>query len=379
MRILVIAPEQLPVPPVKGGSVETCIYSIFRRMAHTDQVTILSRSHPRLPRVSPLTGGQSRIIRVGYHKRLQYIQAALKLVQRNRFDVIQIENRPSFVPYVRKAFPHTPIVLSLHSLTFMSQLTNARANQILRQVNGVTTVSKFVTQWMKNRYPQHAQKFRTAISGVETDLFRPRPVSFKQSVRQRWKLANQYNILFVGRIIPGKGLHTLVRAVALLRKRYPDMAVVAVGASWPGVQKLTAYMRQIVLLCQQLKVPIRFTGYLPPGRVATAYHLGDVFVCPSMFREGLTLVSLEAMASGIPVIASKRGGIQEAIVQGKTGLLVSDFRSPAAFAREIEKIRRSPMLARSLSAAGLRRVRTAFSWDRTVQQLKNHYQSLIKR
>lgn len=116
MRILVITPEQLPIPPVKGGSVESCVYNIFSRMSEKDQITLLSRAHDRLPRVSQ--DSPLKIIRISKAKR----SAALRKVKGRSFDIIQIENRPTFIPAVRKAFPRTPIVLSLHSLTFMFQL-----------------------------------------------------------------------------------------------------------------------------------------------------------------------------------------------------------------------------------------------------------------
>jgi spore coat protein SA len=375
--MLVIAPEQLPIPPITGGSVETCIYNIFRRMSKQDSVTIVSRAHPRLPRAS--FAGRLKIIRIPGRGRSSYIHAAMKQVRGQSFDVIQIENRPTFVPIVRRAFPRTPIVLSLHSLTFMSYLSRARANAILSQVNGVTSVVSFVSRTMRKRYPRHAHKFKSAILGVDTAKFRPRTLPYKQAIRKKWGVHNRYNLLFVGRIVPRKGLHTLVRAAAILRRRSPRIGIVAVGASWPGVRRETAYMRKVRLLSRRAKVPIRFTGYLPPSQIHKMYHLGDVFVCPTQFREGFATVNSEAMASGIPVIASKRGGIPEVVVHGKSGLLVQNYRSPLAFAKAIARVKSSPLLARRLAYGGRKRVKARFSWFSTVSRLRRHYRSIAGR
>lgn len=374
MRILVIAPEQLPIPPITGGSVETCIYNIFRRMASQDSVTIVSRAHPRLPRTSQ--SGKLRIIRIPNKSRSSYIHAALNRVRGQSYDVIQIENRPTFVPFVRKAFPRTPIVLSLHSLTFMSQLSSARAHAILSQVRGVTSVVSFVTHTMRKRYPKHAHKFKTAILGVDTSKFRPMSLAYKQALRKKWGVNNRYNVLFVGRIVPMKGLHTLVRAVSIVRRRSPRIGIVAVGASWPGVRKETSYMRKVRLLSQRLKVPIRFTGYIPPSQIQKMYHLGDVFVCPTQYREGFATVNSEAMASGIPVIASKRGGISEVVTHGNSGMLVKSYLSPQAFAHAIAKVKSSPGLAKRLVDGGRKRVNARFSWYSTVSRLRGHYRSI---
>ncbi|MEJ8547930.1 glycosyltransferase family 4 protein [Brevibacillus borstelensis] len=378
MRILVILPEQLPVPPIKGGSVETCTYNIFKRMARTDQVVMISRAHPRLPPVSRYQDGRLTIIRIPHGNRQSYIHSALKKAAGQSFDVIQIENRPRFVPKVRRQFPRTPIILSLHSLTFMSFLSPGQADAILRQVNGVTSVVSFVTRTMQRRYPRHAHKFRTAILGVDTTKFRPLPASAKVRLRRRWGLDGSYNVLFVGRIVRGKGLHTLVRAVSRLKKHIPRVRLVAVGASWPGVSRQTPYMRHVRQLSRRLGVPIRFTGYIPPARIQDMFQLGDVFVCPTLFREGFATVNSEAMASGIPVVASNRGGIREVVKNGHSGILVSRFQSPDAFASAIARLHDNPGLRKRLVLSARKRVAASFSWQNTVQRLKQHY-CLVRR
>lgn len=377
MRILVIAPEQLPVPPIIGGSVESCTYNLFTRMAEKDQVLILSRSNPSLPSVSRLVRDNLEIVRIPQRKRLSYIRAALDQVKDQRFDIIQIENRPIFVPYVRKVFPETPIILSLHSLTFMSFMSPNRADKILKQIDGVTSVVSFVSKTMKKRYPKHAHKFQTAVLGVNTDHFQPYSQDEKEQIRKRWKVASTFNVLFVGRIIPMKGLHTLVRSVARLKRRYPEIALIAVGASWPGVKRQTPYMRKVRLLSKRLGVPIRFTGYIPPADVNQMYHLGDIFVCPTQFREGFATVISEAMASGIPVVASKRGGISEVITDGQSGLLVNKYKSSVAFARAIARIKKSSVLSKQLSEGGRHRAISDLSWYSTVAKLRAHYHSVF--
>ncbi|RNB89593.1 glycosyltransferase family 1 protein [Brevibacillus fluminis] len=376
MRILVIAPEQLPIPPIKGGSVETVIYEIFRRVSRKHSVVLVSRSHPRLPSVSKQNGGRLKIVRVSAPNRYSYIKKALQNVKGQKFNVIQVENRPTFVPHVRRVFKGTPIMLSLHSLTFMSHLSQKRAQAILKQTNGVTSVSKFLKHAMKRRFRKHAKKFRTAQLGVNTDRFRPRSPQFKQQLRNQWGVSGTYNVLFVGRMVHGKGLHTLVKAVALLKKHSPKVRLIAIGSSWPGVRAQSPYMKRVRQLSNSLGVPIRFTGYIPPARVAKLYHLGDVLVCPSIYREGFAMVNTEAMASGIPVVASRRGGITKIITHGKSGFLVSAYTSPKAFASRLIQLKGSPTLAKKLAAGGRRRVVQSFSWSKTVKRLLKHYRKI---
>ncbi|MFT9487296.1 MAG: glycosyltransferase family 4 protein [Tepidibacillus sp.] len=379
MNILVIAPEQLPIPPIEGGSVESATHQIFSRMAEKDDITLISRAHPKLPAISYSKNRNYKIVRIPLKKPTQYLVAGLEKVKRQSFDLIQIENRPNFVPIVRNYFSKTPIVLSLHSLTFMSQLTDKQANKILNQVNGVTSVVSFLTKTMQKRFPKHANKFFTSTLGVDPSHFMPKPIYYKKWVRMKWGGSRSYNILFVGRIVPKKGLHTLVRAVAMVRERNPQVAIIAVGSSWPGAKKETAYMKQVRVLAKKRKVPIVFTGYIPPSQMNEMYHLGDVFVCPTQYREGFATVNSEAMASGIPLIASDRGGIREVVQHMKTGWLVKDYKNPKAFAYAIEQIMTSSELANRFSYNGRKQAIDYFSWYSTVKTLRKHYLFLSRK
>ncbi|WP_028608740.1 glycosyltransferase family 4 protein [Paenibacillus harenae] len=375
MKILAIAPDKLPLPPIKGGSVEAVMHNIFTRMAKTEQVTLVSCTHARLPKTNTAASGRLKYIRFPYPGGSTYIHTAMRKLRKSKFDVIQIDNRPTFLPAIRRAFPRTPIILSLHSLHFLSQLTRSQGNAVLRHANGVTCVVSSLSNTFKARYPRHAAKFRSILLGVDTVKFRPRSQAYKTAIRKRYGLNDTYNLLFVGRIIPRKGLHTLVQAAARLRKTNKKVTIVAVGASWPGTKRETPYMRKVRRLAKKMNVPIRFTGYISPSKIHEMYHLADIFVCPTQFKEGFACVNSEAMASGIPLVASARGGILEVVRHGSSGLLVSAYRSPAAFAKALAQIMHNPALAKRLAGGGRARVVSNFSWASTVRNLKSYYRS----
>lgn len=375
MKILVIAPDKLPLPPIKGGSVETVMNNIVTRMAGSVNVTVISCKHPGLPTIHHASNGKLKFVRFPYVNGESYIKAAMRKMRKQRFDLVQIDNRPTFLPAIRQAFPRTPIILSLHSLHFLSRLSLRRGNEVLRHANGVTCVSSSVANTFKARFPGHAWKFKPITLGVDTVKFQPRSKTYKYNLRKRYGLAHTYNLLFVGRIIPKKGLHTLVKAAALLRKRHKNIAVIAVGSSWPGVTRETAYMRRVKRFARRWGVPIIFTGYIPPSRIHEMYHMADVFVCPTRYKEGFACVNSEAMASGIPVVASGRGGILEVIQQGKSGILVKRYTSANAFAKAISRIKTRPGLAKRLAVNGRARAVSRFSWNSTVRNLKSYYRS----
>lgn len=376
MRILVIAPEQLPVPPVVGGSVETCIHAATAKLAAMGyRLIIISRAHRLLPRFGRSAGGRIRHIRIGAKGRSGYLRAALKASRGHSFDLIQIENRPTFVGPVRRAYPKKPIVLSLHSQTFMFRLPRSKGNNALRLVDAVTAVGGKLRATLSRRHPRYRKKIYTAHPGVDTEKFRPLGAEARDRLRQKRGVSGSTNILFAGRIVPKKGLHTLVEAVSRVRAAKSVRLIVA-GASWPGKRKETPYMRKVKRLAKRLGVRIVFTGYVPPSRMHQVYALADVFVCPTRYAEGFGLVNTEAMASGVPVIASRRGAIPEIIRHGKNGLLVRAYRSPAAFAKAIDRVLGNRLFAAKLAASGRRTAVERFSWSRTAEVYSRVYRRI---
>lgn len=378
MKILVITPGNLPVPPSMGGSVETVIDQTFHRIAKTKNVTIVNGTRSKEKWIK--SKRNYKVIHVHYGNSSNYLNHIANRFSKKVYDLIQIENRPKYVLRIRREFPHTPIVLSLHSLTFMNKLNNKEANTILSQVNGVVVVSNFLKRTLIHRFPNHARLFKTIHLGVDSKQFSTKTNKEKEILRKNWKVTNKkgYNILFVGRIIPKKGLHILVKAVSYLKNKHPNLRVIVVGSAWPGKKEETRYIREVRWAAARLKIPIVLTGYIPPGKIHTMYHLGDIFAFPTQFEEGFGLVNIEAMASGIPIIASKRGGIKEVIKDNKTGVLVADYTNPRAFAKNINHLIENRNLRKKVAINARKHVTKEFSWNRTATQLSNYYTNFQK-
>jgi glycogen synthase len=169
-------------------------------------------------------------------------------------------------------------------------------------------------------------------------------------------------VLFVGRLAAQKGVSTLLEAVPLLRARAP---VVLVG---DGPQR-PALERQAGRLGPDR---VRFQGFVPHAEVPAWLAAADVLVLPSVYEE-LGSVLLEAMAAGLPVVASAVGGIPDAL--GDAGLLVPP-RDPSALAAAVDKVLEDPALAAELGHAGRRRA-AAFSWDTLAGRVLEVYREVV--
>lgn len=133
----------------------------------------------------------------------------------------------------------------------------------------------------------------------------------------------------VGRITPGKGHHVLLEAAARLAARGRDVELVIVGAPDPNCAEDEAYLARLRSLARArgLESQVRWTGYQTDPD--PYYRTFDVLVMPSVVREGLGLVALEAMQWGVPVVGSRLGGILEIVKDGVNGLLFASGDSTA--------------------------------------------------
>jgi len=196
--------------------------------------------------------------------------------------------------------------------------------------------------------PEH--KLDLPRFGVDTDMFRPAETARNDDLTVR--------LLYVGALIPKKGLQTLLEAMT--DPAFQDVQLRVVGAGY--------YSPELKTMCNNAGLGERtcWTGSLPPAEVAEIMRGSDVLCLPS-FTEGSPNVIKEAMASALPVLSTRVGGIPDLVDHGKTGLLFEPGN--VAELRECLKVLVSdPFLRASMGAAGLESLRTAgLSWDATAE------------
>src|SRR2546425_1655402 len=209
--------------------------------------------------------------------------------------------------------------------------------------------------------------------GVPSDRIRiiPNGVDLKEfaGLPPRRPNGDTTELLFVGRCYPRqKGLEYLVKALPFLRSR-ESIRLTIVGEDWGGVAMLQSLARALGVERQ-----IAFRGALPRDEVIQAYASADIFVLPSLF-EPFGIVLLEAMAAGLPVVASAVGGIVDVVEDGKTGLLVPP-RNPEALADALERLLSNPTMLDEMGDEGRMRA-PAYSWDQLSPRILDVYREAI--
>lgn len=368
MHIAMIAPEQIPVPTPGGGSVEICMMAIAKRLARRHQVTLFSRRHPRYPHVS--RHGNLTIVRVASGSSKRYIAGVAKRMSGRTFDWIQIDNRPRFAPVIKERFPHTPVSVFLHSLTFVSQpmISHDAAAHCLARADMIVANSSSLRARLQERFPQLAAKIRTVHLGVDLRQFRPPTEGQRAALRRRFGVSGSFVVAFAGRIIPRKGIPVLLRAFRKVKNAVPSARLLIAG----GCPK-PAYKAKLMRMARKLKLGARFVGIVPHRRMQDVYRAADCFVCPSQKHEAFGLVNVEAMACGIPSVASSNGGIREVVVHERNGLLVHQYANPASFAEPLIRLARDRTFARRLGRQAREDAANRFGWKQTAESLGKLY------
>ena len=222
-------------------------------------------------------------------------------------------------------------------------------------------VSRDVAGRLASSFGIPAAKLRVVYNGID-----PGPFDAPVSPVLRAELTGGTSravVLTSARLAAQKGLDTLLAAAALV----PD-AVFVIAGDGPDRAVLETRARGLGIAER-----VRFLG--PRPDVPQLLAVADLFVLPSLF-EGLPLAVLEAMAAAKPVVASRIGGTDEAVVESVTGLLVPPS-DPGALAGAIRTVLADPQLALRLGAAGRARVIETFSAERMVQAVEASYGELL--
>lgn len=373
MKIAIVAPETRPVPPVRGGAVQIYIDEVVRRLSRKHQITLYS------PGAGKRTSPYGRSIKVVRIKKKNYLKRVRKKIRKQRFPIIHAFNRPHFIKKLHSVSPKSKYVLNLHNLLGESRRPGWRKG--VRRTDFFIANSNFTRRDALRRFRRiRPGRIVTVHLGIDTGKFimkwkRPDLV---RRLRKKHKAEGRKIVLFVGKITREKGVKTLIRAGRILKKKHRTLLVLFVGGSDHGVRKKGPYFRKMERRAKRKlgKRHVRFTGFVPPRRVAEFYAIADVFVCPSVWPEPFGRVNLEAMASGVPVVATRRGGIPEVVLHKKTGFLVSNPNNARQMAKYIHKLLSDRALARRMGEAGRRRVVAAFSWGSVVRKIDNVYRKV---
>ena len=206
--------------------------------------------------------------------------------------------------------------------------------------------------------------------GVDTHRFRPLDDSERSEVRAELDLpVDAPLIVSVSRLVPRKGMDTLVHAAARLNRTVPDL-VVAIAGSGRDRTRLEG-------LVSSTGAPVRLLGRVPDELLPGLYGAGDVFSMPCRKRwggleqEGFGIVFVEAAAAGVPSVAGDSGGAAEAVVDGETGFVVRRPWVPTDVADALASLLADDRRRVEMAGRARQRAETEFSYDVLAVRLRD--------
>jgi len=238
----------------------------------------------------------------------------------------------------------------------------------VRQADRIIAVSQSTAADLQRIWKVPPSKIEVIHLGVSS-AYRPQdPRASAELVANKYGVSKEY-VLTVGTLAPHKNLITVVKAMKILRERgHLSFQLLAVGAQGRKNSSVLKAVWSSGLTCED----IRFLGYVPEEDLPILYSGSCLFVFPSLY-EGFGLPLVEAMACGVPVVASNTSSIPEVV--GDAALLVPPTE-PEAFAEAILRVRSDAGLRKAMIEKGLSRA-ACFRWDKAACQLLECMQNVF--
>ena len=368
LKIGIVSPYGYPHP---GGVNEHVrfTYEAMRRMGH--DVWIITSKYGREREseghvirlgtgwAAPANGSVGRVT-LG----LRFKRQAREVLEAHRFDILHFHE--PFVPFLSPTVldaSETVNIATFHAFGGFSPsywIGSKVTGRLAARLHGRIAVSGAARHFINRYFPG---EYRIIPNGVDLDRF--------ASAEPFEELRDgTLNILFVGRFEERKGLIHLLKAYHRLRKRKVDARLLVVGAG----PKEREYRRYVGLRGIR---DVEFLGRVDDADKVRYFASADIYCAPNTGQESFGIVLLEAMAAGVPIVASDIHGFKRVVERNVQGILVEP-RNPRALAAALYALARDPDLRDEMGEAGRQRA-PEFTWDRVTERIIDYYYETRQR
>ncbi|HEX6144489.1 MAG TPA: glycosyltransferase family 4 protein [Geminicoccaceae bacterium] len=250
-------------------------------------------------------------------------EAFRRAAARRRDVLVELHNRPLMAHWLARLAPSLPLSIRLANDPLSTRdLASRRARaRLLERVRAVYCVSDFVRTRFLSGLEGGADKLHVVRNGVARPDGPP--------------VDKERLILYVGRVVAGKGVDHLVEALLAVLPERPDWRALIIGASRPGATSLTPFEERLRRRAAPLGDRVRWLRFLPNSEVMGHYRAAAITVVPSTVHEALSRTSAEGLAHGCAVIGYASGGIPE-VVRGRG--LVLDEKTPTSLGAALARL-----------------------------------------
>jgi colanic acid/amylovoran biosynthesis glycosyltransferase len=334
------------------------------------------------PDVEKLVPARQGLLRRGY---LKYLQRKPALIYRGEFEAIRrilIRRDPALMhiyfgntgvhllPLIRRW--DRPCVVSFHGMDVQHRPEEKGYEQRLRELLQIVPLVLVRSRSIADRLQEldcSPDKIRMSRAGIPLGGFPLADRSFPAD--GRWLLVQAC------RLVPKKGLFTSLEAFSVFRRRYPAARFIIAGEG-PLQESIKNRIGEL-----RIDDSVTLSGFLDQTRLRSIFEQAHLFIHPSCTtqdgnQEGVPNSMLEAMATGLPVVATRHGGIPEAVKDGEQGYLVGE-QDVAGLASALVKLAADPELWRQFGLAASAKVAQRFEQSQQVKRLEEAYWEVLER
>ena len=308
---------------------------------------------------------------INFHQPFSAI-GVLSLTGRRRVPYVYTCHSLSFEEYVsRTSSPGNPIKWIHHRLQVSAR--KSIEQRVLKKSDSIVTLSEYTREKLEREYGLNPSKVNVIPGGVDLERFRP--ATDKAQIRVQLGFPqDKFFLLTVRNLVPRMGLENLISAFKIVQHGQKDIFLV-VGGEGP----LDTPLREQARRCG-VSDSVRFAGYIPDQDLSSYYQMADLFILPTTELEGFGLVTVEALASGLPVLGTPVGGTREILTRLGTDYLFEDS-SPQSMARGILKALNgwaaNQAAYKNISETCRKVAEDHYSWNNHVSKLEDLFYSML--
>ena len=283
-------------------------------------------------------------------------KSARKHFEKEKYDAVYVNG------YIRGALSiiklsKAPVVLHHHVVTDILADKSINGKALLEGCSRILFVSEFAEKFTKGVNPTEINKMDVFLNAIDISRFHlNNSEEIRKSVKSKYGIRKEDKVvLFVGRMVETKGALELIQAFNQC-KFQDDVKLLVVGGETYDSNKVTGYVKSCLEEAKKNK-NIIFTGYVPYSDISKYYIASNVAVLLSRYNEACGLVGLEAMAAGLPVITTNRGGIGEYILEECKVVVPDDEYLIENIEKAIKKLIDDKNLCNKMGDAGMQRAR----------------------
>lgn len=303
---------------------------------------------------------------------------AKKIVKQEKIELVVLHHilPVGYIAHLLKKIHNIPYLIFSHGtdVAVLGSMKDKRkkAMQIARGAEQIVVNSESLKQRLLKVFPEFGSKTTVLYPCPDNDFFTPPSDEELEKMEHLYALEGKKVILTVSRMAEGKGFPLLINHMSEVLKKVPNLVWMIVGDG-PKREEIFDLIQK-----SYLQNIVRYMGEVPHAEIKKYYYLADIFILLTHpdkqgREEGLGLVFLEAAATSLPTVAGRSGGVEEAVLHSKTGLVVDAYNT-VEVTSAISEFINNPEFAEQMGANARKRVEEQFHWSEQLKKIQQWIQ-----